>query len=152
MNRVDAIKKIKNEHKDALFIISNGLTSREAANFVEEDNNFYLLHAMGEALSVGKGFASAMPNQDVIVIDGDGNALMGASSWHLNNYDNLYYYILDNGIFATTGGQKLPLNINWPKNCKILKIKDYNFPNTKNPPLPNVTWRKIKKWLKAKDN
>ena len=152
MNRVEAIKKIKSLHQGAIFIFSNGLTSREASNFCDDLNCFYLLHAMGEALSVGIGLASTLPDFQVVVVDGDGNALMGSSSWILNEQKNLHYYILKNGIFATTGNQKLPENISWPEYSKVLEIDKLNVINSSNPPSPTKIINKLENWINTKIN
>ena len=61
MNRVEAIKNIIKRHEDALFVFSNGLTSREASFFCRNNQSLYLLHAMVVSLPVGIGLAFAMP-------------------------------------------------------------------------------------------
>ena len=56
--RIEIIDELLKNHPDAFFIFSNGLTSREASYFHPEDRCFYLLHGMGETLSIGIGFAN----------------------------------------------------------------------------------------------
>ena len=81
MNRTEAIQNIVKKHPDGIFIFSNGLTTRLAVELLGLDGPFfYLLHGMGETLSVGIGMASAL-SKEVVVIEGDGNALMGLASW-----------------------------------------------------------------------
>lgn len=145
-SRTAAIKGIIDNHTDALIILSNGLTSREAAEFTPSPNSFYMLHGMGEALSVGIGAASSKPDLKVVVIDGDFNALMGLSSWSLMPQPNLTYYVLDNGISETTGGQRLPKLPAIPDWCNVLKI-EAGKENTPNPPGPVETWNKCQQWL-----
>ena len=152
MNRFDAIKSIIKHHGECAYIFSNGLTSREAAYFFPNENSFYLLHAMGEALSVGIGLANARPDLDVIVIDGDGNSMMGAASWFM--YDevksNCYYYVLSNQVYDTTGGQPLPLANIWPNWVNIIEIVNDKNIVTPNPPGPEVILDKFTNWLKSK--
>jgi len=135
MNRKEAIKRILLENEDSHFVFSNGLTSREALAFYDNGKAFYMLHAMGEAFSVGLGLASAMPDKKIVVVEGDGNALMGCSSWSMNTFDNIKLYILDNGVYKTTGGQEIP-KINTHENfIELIDIEDSEFvtPNPKHP-------------------
>jgi hypothetical protein len=146
MNRVEALRQIFCGHPDALFVLSNGLTSREAVHHLHQPQNFYLLHGMGEALSVGIGFALAAPEQEVVVIDGDGNALMGMASWSLMPQANVIYYVLDNGCYQTTGEQPLPTAVEWPSWCRRLQINRQTG-RTPNPPSPEWIWLQTHQWL-----
>jgi thiamine pyrophosphate-dependent acetolactate synthase large subunit-like protein len=146
MNRVEAINSILNDNPDAICILSNGLTSREAAHYLPSDRTFYLLHAMGEALSVGIGLAQSRAEKKIVVIDGDGNALMGMASWSMLNIQNLRYYILANGVFETTGGQVLPSFPALPKWCNVIQI-DSSKLESLNPPSPEIIWSNILKTL-----
>ena len=148
MNRIDAIRSILAKHKDSFFIFSNGLTSREASFYCGHEGSFYMLHAMGEALSVGMGLVSANANLNVVVIDGDGNALMGASSWVMNKYPNLHHYVLENKTYETTGGQSLPEIIAWPEWCNRIPIDNADSHATPNPPYPDEIWNGVDAWLK----
>ena len=109
MNRTDAIRKIVAAHPGAAFVFANGLVSRQAVGALGLDGPYlYLLHGMGEALSVSLGLASAL-DREVVAVDGDGNAAMGlAARPLLRRFPNLRYYILDNQQYATTGGQEVP--------------------------------------------
>jgi len=146
MNRVEAIRQIYAQHPDAFFILSNGLTSREAAHFLPQPQSFYLLHGMGEALSVGIGMAKADPDRKIVVIDGDGNALMGLASWGLMPVANLSYYVLANGCYQTTGGQQIPALPFRPDWCRVIEI-DREMGSTPNPPLPDTIWKTTQDWL-----
>ncbi len=147
MNRVEAIRQIYAEHPQAFFILSNGLTSREAAHHLPQSQSFYLLHAMGEALSVGIGMARAATQRQVVVIDGDGNALMGLASWSLMPVANLTYYVLANGCYQTTGGQTIPQLPFAPDWCRVVAISADSEP-TPNPPPPEQVWQQARDWLK----
>lgn len=149
MNRVEAIERIFTAHPGAFFILSNGLTSREAAHFLPRPDCLYLLHAMGEALSVGIGLAQADPSLEVVVIDGDGNALMGLASWSMMPVANLHYYILANGLFETTGGQALPALPFVPPWCRVLQVAPGKA-QTPNPPPPEQIWGRCMQWLQQR--
>jgi len=151
VNRVSAIKKIIKENSKAVFLISNGLSAREANFYLKNDKSFYMLHAMGETLSVGMGMAEANKNLRIVVIDGDYNALMGSASWHnLTKFKNLKYYVLKNRISQTTGSQKLPslfIMNKLSKYINVLKISDKKT-KTPNPENPIVIKNNFKEWLK----
>lgn len=67
--------------------------------------------AMGKGSSIGLGLALACPDRRVIVWDGDGGLLMNLGSL-ITIADqapkNLYHFVLDNEMYATTGGQPVP--------------------------------------------
>ena len=66
---------------------------------------------MGKASSVGLGLAMACTDRKVIVIDGDGSLLMNLGSLiTVSNKSprNFYHFVLDNEIYAVTGGQPTP--------------------------------------------
>lgn len=70
--------------------------------------NFYLWAAMGSAMTMGLGLAAAQPGRPVLVVTGDGEALMGLGALAtiaLRRPRNLSVVILDNGHFGETGMQ-----------------------------------------------
>lgn len=146
MTREQAIKKIYSENPDSIFILCNGLTSREAIHFHPNKNSFYLLHAMGEALSVALGIASVKKNKNIVVIEGDGNSLMGMSSWSMNEFSNIKLKILQNGLYATTGNQKIPTLKLVPDWAEIIEINDLQV-QTPNPPPPSKIIKQFTNFL-----
>ena len=67
--------------------------------------------AMGKTNSFALGVALARPEEKVIIFDGDGSLLMnlGALVTIANKAPtNLYHFVIDNGVYATTGGQEVP--------------------------------------------
>ena len=147
MKRIEAIKKIYSKNKNSVFVLSNGLTSREALHFLPKNNTFYLLHSMGEAFSVGLGLASALENKNVVVIEGDGNTLMGLSSWSMNDFDNIKLYVLRNGTYGTTGYQTIP---DIPFQLDFTEIIDIENTNevTSNPPPAKEIITNFKNFIK----
>jgi thiamine pyrophosphate-dependent acetolactate synthase large subunit-like protein len=67
--------------------------------------------AMGGHASFAFGLAMARPDQKVVVFDSEGDLLMGlgvlATVAELQP-KNFYHFMLDNGCYATTGGQPVP--------------------------------------------
>ncbi len=151
MNRADAIRQIANRHPDAAIIFCNGLTSREASFVADRPGNFYLLHGMGEALSVGIGLRSARPDLSVVVVDGDGNAAMGLSAWNLLPVEGLHYYVLENGSYETTGSQPTPrLEVQHPA---VQRVKiDPGALGAPLPPPPEQTCAAFQGWLSTQSS
>ncbi len=151
MNRVEAIRSILAEHPDAAVIFCNGLTSREASFAVDRPGNFYLLHAMGEALAVGIGLRSARPDLEVVVIDGDGNAAMGLAVTTLLPVPGLHYYVLQNKVYETTGAQPVP----WRKDPHPaihfvpIQVGSLDAPI---PPTPEHIVDRFRSWLAARQS
>ncbi|NWK54349.1 phosphonopyruvate decarboxylase [Verrucomicrobiaceae bacterium N1E253] len=89
-------------------IATTGKTGRELFTQNDRDGNLYVVGGMGTASAIGLGIATSLPNQAVIVLDGDGAALMklGALAT-IGHYqpDNLLHIVLDNESHDSTGGQ-----------------------------------------------
>ena len=67
--------------------------------------------AMGKASSVALGLALSQPETMVILFDGDGSLLMNLGSLVTianKGPKNLVHFVMDNGVYATTGGQEVP--------------------------------------------
>lgn len=144
MNRLEALQSIMDKHPNDPIVFSNGLTSREAAWLNDQENHLYLIHGMGEALSVGIGIAAAS-DMHVVVVDGDGNCLMGYSALNLLGDYNITYYVLDNSCYETTGGQAVSVNLDFPGIHRI--AVDKGKKGTPNPPAPEITKNKFSNWL-----
>jgi thiamine pyrophosphate-dependent acetolactate synthase large subunit-like protein len=91
-----------------LIVGSNGNISRQVFHYLPRPQ-VYLRGSMGLPMSVGLGLAISQPDRKVIVITGDGNFLMGLGSMATISTikpSNLRILIIDNELYATTGGQK----------------------------------------------
>lgn len=98
---------IKYLKDDDICIFTTGFISRRAFAAEDRKSNFYMLGSMGLASSVGLGIA-LNASKRVIVIDGDGSALMDLGTMVTISDQkpvNLYHVILDNGCYESTGGQ-----------------------------------------------
>ncbi len=67
--------------------------------------------AMGKASSFALGIALARPDVKVIVLDGDGSLEMNLGTMATiagKHPENLYHFVIQNGVYAMTGGQPIP--------------------------------------------
>jgi thiamine pyrophosphate-dependent acetolactate synthase large subunit-like protein len=74
----------------------------------DDDRTYPLWGAMGGAVSVGLGLALARPGDRVLVVTGDGEALMGLGSLATVGRQqpaNLGVAVIDNGRYGETGMQ-----------------------------------------------
>ena len=144
MKRLEAIQQILERHPGAAVVLCNGLNARETAFKMRAPNHLYMLHAMGEALSVGVGLKLARPDLEVVVIYGDGNALMGASSAAFLPMEGLHHYILDNACYETTGGQPLTGSITYP-HANVVAVEPGKI-GSPNPPAPAEIISAFRQW------
>ncbi|GAB2591705.1 phosphonopyruvate decarboxylase [Streptomyces capparidis] len=90
-------------------IATTGYTARELFAVGDRPQNFYMQGSMGHASSLALGVALADPSRPVIVLDGDGAALMHLGAFSVIGHEapaNLVHLILDNGLHESTGGQR----------------------------------------------
>jgi sulfopyruvate decarboxylase subunit beta len=112
MNRAEAITQILEVFATEPIVVTLGTTSREViAQSPEAANHLHLLDSMGLAPSVAAGIALGLPSRHtgkVVALEGDGGLVMGfsilATLSHLE-LTNLVLIILDDGVYAATGGQ-----------------------------------------------
>jgi phosphonopyruvate decarboxylase len=94
--------------EDSVVIATTGYTGRELFALADRPNQLYLVGSMGCASSLGLGLSLALPGKRIVVVDGDGAALMRMGNlatigaYGGNNFSHL---LLDNGIHESTGGQ-----------------------------------------------
>ena len=108
MARRQAIENIMKSIDDEIVVCNIGFPSRELYDIKDRDKNFYMIGSMGLASSIGLGLALAKPDEDVVVIDGDGSLLMNMGSLvtvFANNPRNLTWIVIDNGAYGSTGNQ-----------------------------------------------
>lgn len=107
MERARAIEAIYPALEDKLVVTIMGACAQELYNCGHRENFFYLQHAMGLASSIGLGLALNLPDEPVVVLDGDGSVLMNLGTLAtLARYrpPNLTHIIFDNGSLLSTGG------------------------------------------------
>jgi phosphonopyruvate decarboxylase len=94
---------------DEAIIATTGKTGRELFEISDRANHLYVVGGMGTASAIGFGVAHALPRQPVVVIDGDGAALMKLGVLATIGFyqpSNLLHIILDNEAHDSTGGQQ----------------------------------------------
>jgi sulfopyruvate decarboxylase subunit beta len=107
MKRAECIKALYPEFEGSLVVTIMGACAQELYDLGHCDNFFYLQHAMGLASSIGLGLALSLPHERVIVLDGDGSALMNLGTFTtIARYRpaNLIHIVFDNGSLLSTGG------------------------------------------------
>ncbi len=107
MKRAKCIEAIYPELQDKLVVTIMGACAQELYDLGHCENFFYLEHAMGLASSIGLGLALNLPDEKVVVMDGDGSVLMNLGTLAtLARYrpPNLTHIIFDNGSLLSTGG------------------------------------------------
>jgi phosphonopyruvate decarboxylase len=90
-------------------IATTGMTGRELFTLADRANHLYVVGGMGTASAIGFGVAHALPEQPVVVLDGDGAALMKLGSLATIGFyqpKNFLHIILDNETHDSTGGQQ----------------------------------------------
>ena len=107
MLRADALQAIYPELEDRIVVTIMGAVAVELYMLGHRHNFFYLEHAMGLASSMGLGIALSLPEQKVIVLDGDGSLLMNLgtlSTMARYRPDNLLHIVFDNESLLSVGG------------------------------------------------
>ncbi|WP_340557771.1 phosphonopyruvate decarboxylase [Streptomyces sp. GSL17-111] len=109
MTSVEAIGVVRERAKEAVLVSTTGYTSREVFAEADGPGNFYMQGSMGHASALALGVALARPERTVVVLDGDGAALMHLGTLSVIGDQvpaNLVHVVLDNGLHESTGGQR----------------------------------------------
>jgi sulfopyruvate decarboxylase subunit beta len=107
MLRLECLRAIYPELENCLVVTIMGATAAELQSLGHCPNFFYLQHAMGLASSTGLGLALCLPEQKVIVLDGDGSLLMNLGSLSTAaryRPKNLVHVVFDNESLLSVGG------------------------------------------------
>jgi thiamine pyrophosphate-dependent acetolactate synthase large subunit-like protein len=98
------------ENRGTLLVVSGlGSSTYDVAAAGDHALNLYQWGGMGGTLMIGLGLALAQPEHRVLVVTGDGDALMGLGSLAtiaVKHPDNLAIVVLDNGRYGETGMQE----------------------------------------------
>ncbi len=104
---LNIIADIALKNSAALFI-GNGYNARSLCAIKDCAQFFYMLGSMGLCPTLAAGF-SHCTSRPVIVVEGDGNALMGLSGFPVASSaarGSFVHLVLDNGLYESTGGQQ----------------------------------------------
>ena len=108
LDRRAVVADLLKDRGSLLVVTGLGSPSYDVMAAGDHDLNYYLWGAMGSAVTVGLGLATAQPDRPVLVLTGDGEALMGLgalATTGIRKPRNLSIVILDNGHFGETGMQ-----------------------------------------------
>jgi len=110
MTLVGALQVLADLRRDQV-VVTTMSAAREWQRLVDHPLDFhYVPSTMGGGLALALGIALAQPQRDVIVLSGDGSLLMNLGSLvtaTASKGHNLTVIVVDNGVYETTGGQKL---------------------------------------------
>lgn len=107
MQRLECLHAIYDRLEDCLVVTIMGAVACELQLLGHKPNFFYLQHAMGLGSSTGLGLALCLPQQRVVVFDGDGSILMNLGGYTtLARYrpKNLVHVVFDNESLLSVGG------------------------------------------------
>ena len=109
LTRTEVLKLILEtlEGNEAI-IATTGKTGRELFTVADRPNHLYVVGGMGTASAIGFG-VHALPQQPVVVIDGDGATLMKMGSLATIGFyqpEKFLHIVLDNEVHDSTGGQQ----------------------------------------------
>jgi phosphonopyruvate decarboxylase len=107
---VDAVLKTvqQNAGPRDVILATTGFTGRALYACDDAVNQFYMVGSMGCASSLGLGLARVQPERRVVVLDGDGAALMRLGALAILGHErpaNLTHILLDNAVHDSTGAQ-----------------------------------------------
>jgi sulfopyruvate decarboxylase subunit beta len=107
MQRLECLRAIHPRLTDCLVVTIMGAVAAEMQSLGHRPNFFYLQHAMGLASSTGLGLALCLPEEKVVVFDGDGSILMnlgGYTTMARYRPKNLVHVVFDNESLLSVGG------------------------------------------------
>jgi thiamine pyrophosphate-dependent acetolactate synthase large subunit-like protein len=93
---------------DDLVVTTTGMISREAFAARDRAATFYMLGSMGLASALALGLALGEPARRVVLLEGDGSALMALGTLAqiaVAAPANLVHVVLDNEAYESTGAQ-----------------------------------------------
>jgi sulfopyruvate decarboxylase subunit beta len=106
MQRLECLRAVYPQLEKCVVVTIMGAVAVELQSIGHRPNFFYLQHAMGLASSTGLGLALALPEQKVVVLDGDGSLLMNLgtlSTMARSGPRNLTHVVFDNQSYLSAG-------------------------------------------------
>jgi thiamine pyrophosphate-dependent acetolactate synthase large subunit-like protein len=114
LDRRYVVRELLKDRRDAAVVTGLGSPTYDVAAVSPSERNYYLWGAMGGAAMMGLGIALAKPDLHVIVVTGDGEALMGMGALATIGVikpANLSILVLDNEHYGETGMQQSHLGM-----------------------------------------
>lgn len=110
MPRDECFRKIAEQRDDAI-VVSTYSSAFEWRRIAPSGFNYFSVGAMGQASSHALGLALGLPDQKVIVLDGDGSLLMnlgGLVTMAEAAPPNLVHFVVENGCYEANGSHPIP--------------------------------------------
>lgn len=99
-------------HRGKAIVIPTGTSGRQWRDFTtNEKRDLNMGGAMGQTTAAALGVSLGLPNEKVVLFDAEGALLMNMGVMATiagKQPANFYHFLLDNGCYATTGGQPVP--------------------------------------------
>lgn len=102
------MRRLRATLTDEPVVVSLGHPAYDLFAAGDRDLNFYTWGSMGLTSSIALGLAMARPDRRIVAVDGDGSLLMNLGTLATIGAvapPNLVVLVVDNGSYATTGGQ-----------------------------------------------
>ncbi len=109
MKRRDIVRELLSDRGELLVVAGLGSTAWDCTAAGDSPLTFPMWGAMGQAAMMGLGLALAQPQRRVLVITGDGEALMGLGALAtigVQRPENLTVVVIDNERYGETGMQQ----------------------------------------------
>jgi sulfopyruvate decarboxylase subunit beta len=107
MKRIECLRAVYPQLEKRVVVTIMGAVAIELQSIGHRENFFYLQHAMGLASSIGLGLAVSLPEETIVVFDGDGSLLMNLgtlSTLALSGAGNIVHVVFDNQNYLSAGG------------------------------------------------
>jgi sulfopyruvate decarboxylase subunit beta len=107
MQRLECLRAVYDRLDECLVVTIMGAVACELQSLGHKPNFFYLQHAMGLGSSTGLGLALCLPQQKIVVFDGDGSILMnlgGYTTMARYRPRNMVHVVFDNESLLSVGG------------------------------------------------
>ena len=100
------------DHRGKAIVIPTGTAGRHWMDYTEDtDRDLSLGGAMGHTTSAALGLALSLPDEKIALFDSEGSLLMNLGILATiagKKPENFFHFLMDNGCYATTGGQPVP--------------------------------------------
>jgi sulfopyruvate decarboxylase subunit beta len=110
MQRMACFEKIRDQ-RDGAIVVATYTSAFEWHRVDPNPLNFVSVGAMGQASSHALGLAIGLPDEKIIVLDGDGSLMMNLSTLTtIANAapPNLVHFVVENGTYEANGGHPTP--------------------------------------------
>ena len=108
---IDVFKAFQPHRGDAIVTQCGTVGKHWAEVSTNPNRDLRLQSSMGQTISAAFGVALGLPDEKVVIFDSEGALLMNLgvlASIAGKAPNNFYHFLLDNEMYATTGGQPVP--------------------------------------------